>query len=75
MLLKKAGEDGKDSIFVIDDLKDAMTAKKEEMEKLKAEENERLKLKISTKLKEKAMEESEMLKQKGNQRPRKRNKK
>jgi hypothetical protein len=52
-----------------------MTAKKEEMEKLKAEENERLKLKISTKLKEKAMEESEMSKQKGNQRPRKRNKK
>lgn len=75
MLLKKAGEDGKDAIFVIDDLKAAMTAKKEEMEKLKAEENERLKLKISTKLKEKAMEESEISKQKGNQRPRKRNKK
>lgn len=75
MLLKKAGEDGKDAIFVIDDLKVAMTAKKEEMERLKAEENERLKLKISTKLKEKAMEESEMSKQKGNQRPRKRNKK
>ena len=31
--------------------------------------------KVSTKLKEKAMEESEMSKQKGNQRPRKRNKK
>ena len=75
MLLKKAGEYGKDAIFVIDDLKVAMTAKKEEMERLKAEENERLKLKISTKLKEKAMEESEMSKQKGNQRPRKRNKK
>lgn len=75
MLLKKAGECGKDAIFVIDDLKVAMTAKKEEIEKLKAEENERLKLKISTKLKEKAMEESEMSKQKGNQRPRKRNKK
>lgn len=74
MLLKKAGECGKDSIFVIDDLKAAMTAKKEEMERLKAEENERLKLKISTKLKEKAMEESEMSKQKGNQN-RRRNKK
>ena len=64
MLLKKAGEYGKD----------AMTAKKEEIEKLKAEENERLKLKISTKLKEKAMEESEISKQKGNQN-RRRNKK
>jgi hypothetical protein len=52
-----------------------MTAKKEEMERLKAEENERLKLKISTKLKEKAMEESEISKQKGNQKSRKRNKK
>lgn len=75
MLLKKAGDYGKDAIFVIDDLKVAMTAKKEEMERLKAEENERLKLKISTKLKEKAMEESEMSKQKGNQKSRKRNKK
>jgi hypothetical protein len=51
-----------------------MTAKKEEMERLKVEENERLKLKISTKLKEKAMEESEISKQKGNQN-RRRNKK
>jgi SpoVK/Ycf46/Vps4 family AAA+-type ATPase len=75
MLLKKAGEDGKDAIFVIDDLKVAMTAKKEEMERLKVEENERLKLKISTKLKEKAMEESEMSKQKGNQNRRKNKKK
>jgi SpoVK/Ycf46/Vps4 family AAA+-type ATPase len=74
MLLKKAGEYGKDSIFVIDDLKQAMQTKKEELERLKAEENERLKLKISTKLKEKAMEESEISKQKGNKN-RKRNKK
>ncbi|MEE0899792.1 MAG: ATP-binding protein, partial [Bacteroidales bacterium] len=34
MLLKKAGEYGKDAIFVIDDLKVAMSAKKEEMERL-----------------------------------------
>lgn len=62
MLLKKAGETGAESIFVIEDLKQAMLSKKEEIDRLKAEENERLKLKISTKLKEKAMEESEVAK-------------
>ena len=62
MLLKKAGETGDESIFVIDDLKQAMQSKKEEIARLKAEENERLKTKIATKLHEKAMEESEMAK-------------
>ena len=60
MLLKKAGEYGEKSIFVIDDLKQTMANKKEEVERLKAEENARLKEKISKKLKEKAMEESEI---------------
>ncbi len=62
MLLKKAGESGEDSVFVIDDLNQAMLSKKEEIARLKAEENERLKTKIATKLQEKAMEESEMAK-------------
>lgn len=60
MLLKKAGEYGEKSIFVIDDLKQTMANKKEEVERLKAEENARLKEKISKKLKEKAMEENEI---------------
>ena len=60
MLLKKAGEYGEKSIFVIDDLKQTMANKKEEVERLKAEENARLKEKISKKLKEKAMEEKEI---------------
>lgn len=60
MLLKKAGEYGEKSIFVIDDLKQTMANKKEEVERLKAEENSRLKEKISKKLKEKAMEENEI---------------
>jgi SpoVK/Ycf46/Vps4 family AAA+-type ATPase len=62
MLLKKAGESGEESIFVIDDLNQAMLSKKEEIARLKSEENERLKTKIATKLQEKAMEESEMAK-------------
>ena len=62
MLLKKAGESGEESVFVIDDLNQAMLSKKEEIARLKAEENERLKTKIATKLQEKAMEESEMAK-------------
>ncbi len=62
MLLKKAGESGEESIFVIDDLKQAMLSKKEEIGRLKAEDNERLKSKISNKLQEKAMEESELSK-------------
>lgn len=62
MLLKKAGESGEKSVFVIDDLNQAMLSKKEEIARLKAEENERLKTKIATKLQEKAMEESEMAK-------------
>ena len=62
MLLKKAGESGEESVFVIDDLNQAMLSKKEEIARLKAEENERLKTKIATKLQEKAMEDSEMAK-------------
>ncbi len=62
MLLKKAGESGEESIFVIEDLKQAMLSKKEEISRLKAEDNERLKSKISNKLQEKAMEESELSK-------------
>ena len=62
MLLKKAGESGEDSVFVIDDLNQAMLSKKEEIARLKAEDNERLKSKISNKLQEKAMEESELSK-------------
>ena len=62
MLLKKAGESGEQSIFVIEDLKQAMLSKKEEIGRLKAEDNERLKSKISNKLQEKAMEESELSK-------------
>lgn len=61
MLLKKAGEcEDKEAVFTIDDLKQVMISKKEEIEKLKAEENLRLKTKIASKLQEKVMEENEL---------------
>ncbi|MBO7276993.1 MAG: ATP-binding protein [Bacteroidales bacterium] len=61
MLLKKAGEcEDKEAVFTIDDLKQVMISKKEEIEKLKAEENLRLKTKIANKLQEKVMEEDEL---------------
>lgn len=60
MLLKKAGEDGENAVFFIEDLRQIMVSKKEEFERLKAEENNRLKEKIFTKLKEKEIEEKEI---------------
>ncbi|MCQ2234882.1 MAG: ATP-binding protein [Paludibacteraceae bacterium] len=56
MLLNEAAAHGKEAIFTIDILKDALKAKKESIEKLKAEEQLRLKEKISKKLQEKSME-------------------
>lgn len=60
MLLKKAGECEDKAVFTIEDLKQVMISKKEEIEKLKAEENLRLKTKIANKLQEKVMEEDEL---------------
>ena len=59
MLLNEAQAHGKDAIFTIDILKEALKTKKESIEKLKAEENLRLKAKITKKLQEKAMENEE----------------
>lgn len=60
MLLNEAAEHGKDAIFTIDILKEALKSKKESIEKLKAEEQLRLKAKITKKLQEKSMENKAM---------------
>lgn len=60
MLLNEAAEHGKDAIFTLDILKEALKSKKESIEKLKAEEQLRLKAKITKKLQEKSMENKAM---------------
>lgn len=60
MLLNEAAEHGKDAIFTIDILKEALKSKKESIEQLKAEEQLRLKAKITKKLQEKSMENKAM---------------
>lgn len=58
MLLDKAGAGLENPIFTFDDLKAALTAKKEQMEKLKAEETERRKAKITKRLQERIEEDA-----------------
>lgn len=58
MLLDKAGTESENPIFTFDDLKAALTAKKEQMEKLKAEETERRKAKITKRLQERIEEDA-----------------
>ena len=58
MLLDKAGKEEENPFFTLEDLKDALTKKKEQIEKLKAEEKERRKAKIVKKLEEKFEEDA-----------------
>lgn len=58
MLLDKAGAGLENPIFTFDDLKAALTAKKEQIEKLKAEETERRKAKITKRLQERIEEDA-----------------
>lgn len=58
MLLDKAGKEEETSIFTIDDIKEALKKKKDQIEKLKAEEKERRKAKIVKKLEDKFEEEA-----------------
>lgn len=79
MLLDKAGLEEESPLFTIDDLKSALTKKKEQIEKLKEEEKQRRKDKIIKKLEDKFEEEAEVekhqqSKKKVNTNKRKRNK-
>ncbi len=58
MLLDKAGREEDNPIFTLDDLKAALSKKKDQLEKLKAEEKERRKLKIAKKLEDKFEEDA-----------------
>lgn len=58
MLLDKAGKEEVSPLFSFEDLKDALSKKKEQIEKLKAEEKERRKAKIVKKLEDKFEEEA-----------------
>lgn len=64
MLLKKAGEEGENTVFTLDDLKAALSQKKTQIETLKKEEADRRKNKIINKLQEKFEEEEEIEKHK-----------
>lgn len=72
MLLDKAGAGLDNPIFTFDDLKVALTAKKEQMEKLKAEETERRKAKITKRLQERIEEDAAYEQKKSKLRRRKR---
>lgn len=72
MLLDKAGAGLDNPIFTFDDLKAALTAKKEQMEKLKAEETERRKAKITKRLQERIEEDAAYEQKKSKLRRRKR---
>lgn len=58
MLLDKAGKEEETPVFTFLDLKDALTKKKDQIEKLKQEEKERRKAKIVKKLEDKFEEEA-----------------
>lgn len=58
MLLDKASQNLSNPIFTIEDLKVALTKKKEQIEKLKAEENDRRKAKIAKRLQDRLEEDA-----------------
>lgn len=58
MLLDKASQNLSNPIFTLEDLKVALTKKKEQIEKLKAEENDRRKAKIAKRLQDRLEEDA-----------------
>ena len=58
MLLRKAREDKKNSIFCLDDLHNALMAKVEQKRQLREEEQRTLKIRISQKLRDKVAEQA-----------------
>ena len=75
MLLDKASLGLENPIFTLDDLKSALTKKKEQIDKLKAEEKERRKEKIAKRLQDKLEEDAAYENQKHNLRNKKMRKK
>ncbi len=71
MLLDKASLGLEQPIFTLDDLKTALSQKKEQIDKLKAEEKERRKEKIAKRLQDKFEEDAAYESQKQNQRNKK----
>lgn len=66
MLLDKASQKLSNPIFTLEDLKVALTKKKEQIEKLKAEENDRRKAKIAKRLQDRLEEDAAYENQKRN---------
>ena len=66
MLLDKASMGLADPVFTLDDLKEALVKKKDQLEKLKAEENNRRKDKIIKRLQDRIEEDAAYERQKNN---------